>query len=81
VKEMLATISDDTATKVDRDRKMFGEGWLRVTSDGRVEHVPVARVQVLPEDNSWRHEWAPVKADEAARRLADAEYRRVWSGK
>ena len=41
---MLATIDDITAAKVDRDRKDHGAGYLRVLLDGRVEHVPIERV-------------------------------------
>lgn len=36
---MLATIDEETARKVDRDRRVLGCAYLRVGPDGRIEHV------------------------------------------
>lgn len=44
---MLATIDDDTAQKLERDRREHGHGYLRVGRDGRIEHVPYDATQPI----------------------------------
>lgn len=45
---MLATIPEDAARKVADDIRLLGNGYIRVTSDGRAEHVPARDVMIRP---------------------------------
>jgi hypothetical protein len=46
----LIPVDEDTVRKFEDDLRLYGSGWLHVTSDGKqikVEHVPLQNVQIL----------------------------------
>ena len=55
VEAMQATIDDETAAQLDRDRARYGVARMVVRSDGRIERVPPVEMRLEAESQRERH--------------------------
>lgn len=52
---MQATIDDETAAQLNRDRAQYGVARMVVRADGRIERVPPVETRVEAESKRERH--------------------------